>query len=305
MRPAIGEPVTVRLVTWISWKLGMYSVWPGSALRGPTSVAEAGVAVVKHVDIQGAPNELHHDVGIADIVDFAAAASIGLNAQAIVGTIEGAAADDDMMEAGARAASDGDAVAVEAGEVLNEDVVAAVFERHVVVADVELALADDDALAAGINSVGVGRVARRDDAEILQGDVLAAGGEVKGRRIGERDAVDVQAFDASQNEEHGTGNRASSGCVAESCLAGPQPEHGARSIDGARARYGEIGSARRAGDQRRRRRPMAPRPRPGGVGGAWFGSGIPYSSKVSGALMIAPGSRCKSMWLVRVNGRVL
>ncbi|MGD0775925.1 MAG: hypothetical protein ABSC05_24170 [Candidatus Solibacter sp.] len=49
------------------------------------------------------------------------------------------------------AAANGDAVAVEAGEVLNEDVVAPVLERHVVVADVELALADDDALAAGVD----------------------------------------------------------------------------------------------------------------------------------------------------------
>lgn len=48
---------------------------------------KAGVAVIEHVDIEGAPDVLHHDIGIADIVDFTSATPIGLNAQAIISTV--------------------------------------------------------------------------------------------------------------------------------------------------------------------------------------------------------------------------
>ncbi len=55
-------------------------------------------------------------------------------------------------------------------------------------------------------------------------------------------------------------------------------------------------------------RPDTAWPPAGGVtGSAWgtFGSGMPYSLKVVGALMIAPASRCKSMWLASIKGSVL
>ena len=68
---------------------------------------------------------------------------------------------------------------MEAGEVLDEDIVRAALQRDVVVAGVDFTIPNDDSLAAGVYGIGVGGIAGSDNAEVFDGDVLAAGDEVK------------------------------------------------------------------------------------------------------------------------------
>jgi len=51
------------------------AVW----LRGGRRRWAAGVAVVEHVDVEGAAHVFHRDVGVLDVVDFAAVAAVGLD----------------------------------------------------------------------------------------------------------------------------------------------------------------------------------------------------------------------------------
>jgi len=152
----------------------------------------ARVAVVEHVDVKGPADIFHRDVRIPDVVNFAAVSAIAFDSQAVVSPAEAAAADDHVAQAIARRTADRDAVAMQAGEVFHQYIARAAVQRDVVIARVDLALADDDALAGGVDRIGIGRVTGRDDANIFDRHILAAGHQMKHRRVGERDAIDVQ-----------------------------------------------------------------------------------------------------------------
>src|ERR1017187_4383305 len=116
---------------------------------------------------------LHRDVRIVDILDRAAAAATGFDAQAVVGVFEAAVFYDYVMHTTDGCAANGHAVAVQKIAVGDGDVFAtefpaldfcAGFDGNVVVAGVNGATGDGHVAAIdGIHAVGVGRTRRRPD----------------------------------------------------------------------------------------------------------------------------------------------
>ena len=141
-------------------------------------------------------------------MDEAAAAAIGLDAEAVVGAVDGEVVDEEMIDAAEGAAADGHAVA--AVEVIVEDghvgdaAHAAGLETDIVVAGVNVAVGDGDVFGgAGIDAVGVARGFGGHDFDAPRGEAVGLiDGDVEAGRVAQRDFVEDEAIDVAQGD-HG------------------------------------------------------------------------------------------------------
>ena len=155
---------------------------------------------------------LHLNIRKGEIAEEIAAIARGFDADGLVATVKRAVADQHMLDAAIGLAADGDAVAMQAGAIFDQDVLhgeAGVaddgFDGDVVITLVEDAIADDDAIAGcRVDGIGVGGFGRRLDAHAVDEDILAAdGGDMENRGVGECDTFDAQAFGVLDGDEAG------------------------------------------------------------------------------------------------------
>ena len=148
------------------------------------------------------------DVAIDDLMDQAAAAAVGLDADAVVGAVDGEVVDEQVIDAAEGAAADGHAVAgiemvVQDGHV-GDGARAAGLEADIVVAGVNVAVGDGDiARRAGIDAVGVARGFGRHDLHAPRGEAVGLiDGDVEAGRVAQGDVVHREVVDVAQGD-HG------------------------------------------------------------------------------------------------------
>ena len=153
-------------------------------------VAIDGQLVALEGGVVGRENERVHRVANADItvghvVDVAAATGIALDAQTVVGTVDGQVVDQQMIDAASRARADRHTVAGVEVAVQDRHVFDAVagrgLEANVVVAGADAGVGDGDvARGAGIDAVGVARGLGRADLHAPSGEAVGhAHGDMK------------------------------------------------------------------------------------------------------------------------------